>query len=189
MSHTPLEDIFKKPENNFDVENPATGHETRFLNKLKNQNEQPLEIAHVKSNFWKPFVGIAASVALIIALFVGTQQPRNSRDLASVSPEMANTQDFFTASIHEELQKLNKESLPEAQNLIQDALKQIKILETNYETLKVDLIESGDDSRVIYAMISNFQNRIDILQNTLEQIENIKQLKKSSHRVISESNI
>ena len=187
MSNTNLEDIFKKLENNFDVEVPETGHNARFLDKLN--NKQPLEIVHAKTNFWKPFVGIAASIALLIALFVGTQHPNNSRDLANVSPQMAETQDFFTSSINEELQKLNEESLPEVQNLIQDALKQIKILETNYETLKVDLIESGDDSRVIYAMICNFQNRIDILQNTLEQIENVKQLKKSSYYEISESNI
>ena len=30
---------------------------------------------------------------------------------------------------------------------------------------------------VIYAMISNFQNRIEVLTNLLEQIENFKQLK------------
>ena len=49
----------------------------------------------------------------------------------------------------------------------------------------MDLNESGDDHRVIYAMISNFQNRINILQNTINQIKIIKQLKNQSNETIS----
>lgn len=114
-------------------------------------------------------------------MFIGSLQQNESRDLASVSPKMEETQNFFTSAINEELNKLKEEASPIAQNLINDALKQIKILENDYTKLKVDLTNSGDDSRVIYAMISNFQNRIDILKNTLNQIEIVKQLKNSSH--------
>ena len=61
-----------------------------------------------------------------------------------------------------------------------DSEKMAKILEEDYEALRLDLTESGDDKRVIYAMITNFQNRIDLLQNVLEKIEEIKQLKQNS---------
>ena len=44
---------------------------------------------------------------------------------------------------------------------------QMKVWEENYEQLKLDLEASGKDERVIYAMISNFQDRIDLLQNVL----------------------
>lgn len=189
MSKNTLDNLFKNLENDFDTENADLGHQERFLDKLNNKEVSTIKMTSTKKSIWKPLLGIAASIILIVTLFIGTKQQNDSRDLASVSPQMADTQDFFTSSINEELQKLNEESLPEVQNLIQGALKQIKILEANYETLKVNLIESGDDNRVIYAMISNFQNRIDILQNTLEQIENVKQLKKSSYHEISESNI
>ena len=57
----------------------------------------------------------------------------------------------------------------------------MKRLENEYESLITDLSESGNDQRVIYAMISNFQNRIEILQNTLQQIEIVKQLKNSKN--------
>ena len=73
--------------------------------------------------------------------------------------------------------KLNQERTPETKALIDDALKQLKTLESDYENLKKDLTKSGDDKRVIYAMINNFQNRINVLQTVLEQIESIKQLK------------
>ncbi len=101
--------------------------------------------------------------------------------MASVSPEMAQTQNFFTSAISNELAKLEAEFTPETAIIVEDALKQIEILESKYELLKKDLSESGDDSRVIYAMISNFQNRIDLLQNVIQKIEEIKQLKQNTN--------
>ncbi len=185
MSKNTLDDLFKNLENDFDVETPHIDHKKRFLEKLNNKEESVIKITRSKKNIWKPFLGIAASIALIVTLFIGTRQQNESRDLASVSPKMEETQNFFTSAINEELNKLNEASSPETQKLIKDALKQIKILEDDYTKLKVDLIKSANDNRVIYAMISNFQNRIDILKSTLNQIETVKQLKKSSHETSS----
>ena len=186
MSKNTLEDLFKNLENDFDIVEPRENHKQRFINKLNNNGELQLVGAPKQwRRLWKPLISVAASIILIVSVFVGFQQEDNSGDLASVSPKMAETQDFFTLTINEELNKLNEESSPEVQDLINDALTQIKKLEDNYNSLKTDLIESGDDNRVIYAMISNFQNRIDILQNTLEQIKNVKQFKNSSNHETS----
>tara|TARA_R110000868_G_scaffold362437_1_gene624567 strand:- start:600 stop:1166 length:567 start_codon:yes stop_codon:yes gene_type:complete len=181
MSKNNIDALFKNLEHDFDVERPNDGHETRFLDKLNNKEKSVIKITRSRKNTWKPLMGIAASIALIITLFLGTQQQNESRELASVSPKMEETQDFFTATINEELNKLKEASSPEVEKLVQDALKQIKILENDYVNLKTDLTKSGDDNRVIYAMISNFQNRIDILKSTLNKIKTIKQLKKSSN--------
>ena len=178
MSKTTLENLFKNLENNFDIEIPESGHDKRFLNKL-NAKKEVINLTASKKNIWEPLLGIAASIALVITVFVTIPKQETTSDLASVSPKMAEAQDFFTLTINDELNKLNKETSPEVQGLINDALLQIKKLEENYNSLKIDLQQSGDDNRVIYAMISNFQNRIDILQNTLNQIKNIKQLKNS----------
>ncbi len=178
MNKNNLETLFNRLENELDVEVPNINHSQRFLNKLNKRGElQLVKAPKQRRRLWKPLIGVAASIALLIALFIGGSQESNARDLANVSPKMAETQDFFTATINEELNEIQKESSPEVQSIIKDALLRIKALEGNYETLKTDLIESGDDNRVIYAMISNFQNRIDILQNTLQQIKNIKELK------------
>jgi hypothetical protein len=104
-------------------------------------------------------------------------QEAKLNDLASVSPELSKTQDFFTTAIAEELASIQSERTPETEALINDALSQLDILEKDYEKLKIDLTKSGNDKRVIYAMISNFQTRIDILQNVLTSIEHIKELK------------
>lgn len=182
MSKNNINNLFDRLQNEFDVEQPDFNHKERFLNKLNNQSE----LAQIKANnklwrrLWKPLVGVAAAVMLLIT-FVFNTTNENARDLASVSPKMAQTQDFFLTSIEEELYKLQEEKSPETQLIVQDAMKRLKVLENKYEVLKTDLSESGDDTRVIYAMISNFQNRIDILKNTLEQINLIKQLKNQSN--------
>ncbi|VAV83514.1 FIG00649226: hypothetical protein [hydrothermal vent metagenome] len=177
MNKNNLNTMFKNIKEDFNFEEPNAGHQKRFLDKLNNQNT----IVEYKSSsvrrLWRPLIGVAASIVLLISVFLGIQKDSNTRDLANISPEMASTEDFFLITITSELEKLNSEDSPEYQELIVDALFQIKILEENYKLLKLDLNESGDDKRVIYAMISNFQNRIDLLQNVVEQIDNLKQQK------------
>lgn len=184
MNTENINKLFDDLKGQFDVEEPNSGHNKRFLDKLKNQsNSENSEILKVSKRIqlWKPFVGIAASLLLVMTLIIANRPQNEARDLANVSPEMEKTQSFFTSTISEELKKLESASNPETKIIINDALIQIKKLEIDYENLKVDLTKSGDDNRVIFAMIKNFQNRIDILQNTLKHIENIKQLNNISN--------
>ena len=168
----------------FDLAEPSAGHKERFLEKLE-QSAKKQERPQAKTrSLWGPFLGIAASIALAIFLF-GNIHLNNvadkKGDLASVSTEMKETQDFYTSVIQKELKTIEAEKTPETEALIKDALSQMNKLETEYSKLKKDLINSGQDKRVIYAMISNFQQRIDLLNNVLTQIENIKSLKTQSH--------
>ncbi len=183
MKQDNLKSLFEDLSSDFDLENPDLGHEQRFLAKLQSQGQILADTTNStsKHQWWKPFMGIAASIALIVSVFIVTQQEPEIKDLANVSPEMSETQDFFTVAIAEELKKIESERAPETEALVKDALEQMSILEKEYETLKVDLTESGDDKRVIYAMITNFQNRIEVLQTVLENIEIVKQLKQDSN--------
>lgn len=173
MKKDKIEMLFNNLEGSFDIHETPAGHKERFLNKLI-EAEKPSVIT---LNWWKP-LSIAASIAVIIAvgsLFMKTNP--SELDLASVSPEMMQTQSFFTSTINEELQTLRSITSPEAKVLVDDALNQIDVLEKEYAGLKKDLVKSGNDKRVIYAMISNFQNRIELLQQVIEKIEEIKNLK------------
>lgn len=181
MSTDNLNKLFENLKDQFDLEEPNSDHTKRFLNKLNNNSNIVSNNKSKSRNLWKPLLAVAASLLLIVTLFITNNQQETVRDLANVSPEMAKTQSFFTSTISEELKKLEQQSNPETKIIIKDALIQIKKLEIDYENLKGDLTKSGDDNRVIYAMIKNFQNRIDILQNTLKHIESIKQLNKLSN--------
>ncbi|WP_296383385.1 hypothetical protein [Winogradskyella sp.] len=177
MQKDTIDELFDNLKDEFDIKEPNQGHELRFLDKLKT-NDMVSNDSKKSSGFnWKPFLAIAASLVICLSVFTTLQNDTETLDLASVSPELSETQDFFTATIENELKKLNKERSPLTEAIITDALKHIQVLETDYQNLKTDLTESGNDQRVIYAMITNFQNRIDILTTVLEQIEDIKQLK------------
>ncbi len=180
MKKDSIDQLFENLRDNFDVEMPHGGHQDRFISKLKVASEFSIEDTSRTPVFWKPFLAIAATIVLCLGLFITLYQPTATSGLASVSPEMSTTQDFFTSTIEKELTQLNKQRTPETKLLIDDALKQMKILETDYESLKNDLSESGDDQRVIFAMISNFQMRIDVLQNVMERIHQKKQLKQTT---------
>ncbi|MFC4721860.1 hypothetical protein ACFO5O_05990 [Geojedonia litorea] len=180
MNKDNLNTIFENLRNEFDVEHPNDGHQDRFLNKLTGQQTKVVVLKTSQKNYWKPFIAVAASLVLCFSLITVLQQQPEAKDLASISPELSNTQDFFNTTIATELAALNNERTPETEAIINDALKQIKHLEKAYESLKVDLTKSGDDKRVIYAMISNFQSRIDLLNNVLIQIEEVKQLNQNN---------
>lgn len=177
MKKDNLEQLFENLKDELDVEMPNLGHQQRFLSKLNSENSKATDNSKQSFKLWKSLFAVAATIVLCFSLITILNQQPETKDLASVSPEMSKTQDFFTSTIKNELNKLDKARTPETTMLIDDALKQLKILETNYESLKKDLIESGDDKRVIYAMISNFQNRIDVLQNVMKSIEDVQQLK------------
>lgn len=178
MEQDRIDNLFDRLKGDFDLNEPEAGHEVRFLEKL---GATSAAVNSRRRSFWKPFMGIAASIALLLSLGIFSHKSQATNDLASVSPEMKRTQDFFILSIDAELKKLDAEKSPETSALIDDALKQLGTLEGEYEKLKTDLLESGSDPRVVHAMIANFQNRIAVLNTVLEQIESLKELKNNTH--------
>jgi hypothetical protein len=182
MKNDKINQLFEKIQHDFDLEVPSHGHENRFLEKLKAQQQtQNLVATKTSKSLWKPFLGIAASIVLLLTLTFNINTDPEVQDLANVSPEMANTQNFFTSVIAEELEKIDIERTPETEAIIKDAMVQMQTLETQYSQLKLDLTESGNDKRVIHAMIDNFWNRINILKTVLENIEGIKTFKQNTN--------
>jgi len=172
-----LENIFKNFENQFDVKEPKIGHFNRFEAKLNSTN---------KKRFFKPYklvslIAFAASILLFFGIWIGTSLNNQSLNLASVSPKMSETESYFIAAIKNEIETIEKEKNKSNQPLINDSFNQLKKLENQYSLLAIDLKENKSDSRIIYAMIANYQQRITVLQNLIIQLKDIKQLKKQTH--------
>lgn len=177
MNNEKLDTLFKDLD--FDVLEPSATHESDFLKKLKGQDKDEAPKRGKVIPFWKPLLAIAACLAIGILVFGKSilQQTAPNNDLASVSKEMATTQSFYSTLIASELDKLQEQQTPETKKLVNDTMMQLEILENDYQKLKNDLTESGQDKRVVYAMINNFQQRIALLQTVLETLENINNLK------------
>ena len=169
-----LEEKFLELKGQFDTEEPEIGHFSRFEERLgKQTSEKP----KWNPNTWK-WIAVAASIALVFSIGFGnfTTEP-NRLELAAVSPEMEETQSFFVSTIQEELKQIDLKRNEDNKQVIDDALVQLDVLEKEYEQLTVDLKTSNKDNRIIYAMIANFQQRIDVLQFLLKQLDEIEQLK------------
>ncbi|NQX78401.1 hypothetical protein [Gilvibacter sp.] len=174
-----IEALFKRLEGEFDTKNSPQGHNARFMQRLN--KEQPMSSGKPKIAYWK-IVSAFAAVITLAFLLTGVFSPaaQETSGLASVSPEMAQTQEFFNTAINTELERLNSFESQAAKQLVNDAMLQMENLEQEYLKLVVDLEESGNDKRVIHAMIKNFQSRIDLLQHVISTIEGIELINQSN---------
>lgn len=168
-----LHTLFNNIKDELDTENPSLGHKIRFLEKLNTQEKETQKQTKV---FWKPIIGIAASIAILFSVFTYVNQDYGIPDLDSISPEMAKTESVFNSTLQNELKKIDAEQYPEYQELIVDALFEIKVLEENYYQLIYGLKENPKNQLIISAMILNFQSRIDVLQDVMQKIEDAKKL-------------
>ncbi len=168
-----LEQRFSELKDQFDIEEPSLGHFDRFEAKLDNEFD--------KRTKWNPrswvWLAIAASVALLIGIWFGGYSAKQGLELADVSPQMEETQNFFVSTIKQEIESINLKRTDENQQIIEDAFKQLNKLEENYDLLTIELEKSNEDKRIIYAMISNYQQRIEVLQTLLQQLDEIQQIK------------
>lgn len=171
-----IEKLFSDLQGQFDTEMPMPGHEDRFLARL--QKEQPATGAPVKKINWS-FLAIAASLALIVSVGLGiffNQTPADTTD-----QEFKKTEYYFASVLKTEVEKLKAEKDPVTQKLVDDTLLQLNKLESDYSNLEEALQKPGDQKMIIHAMITNFQTRINLLQDVLTQIEEIKNLKNNSN--------
>ncbi|MDJ0645183.1 MAG: hypothetical protein QNJ57_04285 [Flavobacteriaceae bacterium] len=170
-----LEKRFKELHGQFDLEEPNIGHFNRFEAKLNRQQDQSKTIRWNPKS-WK-WLAVAASVTLLLTLFINTPTQEAGMQLAEVSPEMEETQSFFISTIQNELESINAQRTDENKEIIDNALAHLNILEEEYNQLTIELEHSEQDKRIIYAMVSNFQQRIEVLQTLLQQLEEINDIK------------
>ena len=153
-------------ENEFDYKEPNVGHFNRFERKLNRPKKY-------QKTSWK-WLSVAASVVLIFGFWLGSNHQKRQLDLADVSPKMEEVQSYFVSTIHQELKTLEQNRSLDTETIIESALNELEELEDNYKIFVKDLTKNGKQKRIINAMIKNYQRRLDILENTLQQIEQIK---------------
>ena len=177
MKKENLEELFENLKGTFDIEEPATGHQQRFLDKLNTKTDGVVQLQPKKKSWWKP-LSIAASVAIIftIGFSLFNAKPTIEEQVAEISPEVSQTQFYFASLIEEQVKALESESTPKTRKIVDDTMLQLKKLEADYSRLEQDLLNGGNSKLILSAMITNFQTRIDLLQDVLNQIDTIKNL-------------
>lgn len=171
-----LEKTFKMLENQFDIQEPNIGHFNRFEQKLKAPRKKIFKS-------WIKYSSIAAIFLLFIGIAFIYINANKEIQLADISPKMEETQFYFSSVIKEEMSKVKKMQTPENKQIVEDALAQINYLETNYKSLCVELKKSENSKQLLVAMIANFNQRIEVLQNLLLELNKHKQIKTTNYEI------
>ncbi len=166
----PIQKMFEGLQGEFNTSEPREGHFERFNSRLS----EPEKPKSPKRKSILAYIAIAASLLVIVTFGLNRILSETKTGLASVSPEMDETHSYFSTLIAHELTKIEGEKTAENERIISDALYHIQILETEYFILEEELKRSGNNRRIIYAMVNNFQKRIEILQMLIDQMEELK---------------
>ena len=153
-------------ENDFDFQEPHSGHLERFERKLNRSKK------NTKTS-WK-WLSVAASIILIIGFWLGNNHQKRMLDLADVSPKMEEVQNYFVNTIQKELRTLEKNRNLDTETIIEEALDELEDLEDNYKLFVLELNTNSNKTKIINAMIKNYQQRLQTLERVLQQIEQIK---------------
>lgn len=168
-----LDKLFEDSKNQFDIEEPTVGHFGRFEAKLSKSNKSIV----FKPITWR-WLAVAASIILFFGIWVGTNLNNNENfQLADVSPQMHETETYFINAIEREIELINSKKNVDNKKLIDDSFNQLKKLEDQYQKLTLELSENNEDKRIIFAMISNYQQRISVLENLLNELNRVEELK------------
>ena len=97
---------------------------------------------------------------------------------------MQEVQHYFVAAIHQELKEVEASRSLETEAVIEHALEELENLEETFQVFVKDLKNKANQKRIIAAMIDNYQQRLQVLENVMQQIENIKNSKTLQDAII-----
>ncbi len=164
-----------------DSAEPPEGHFERFRKRL--------EVEHKAKTFnWKIVWKVAATVVFI---FLAVNQARiwmapkeiQPVTLASISPEYAEVEFFYTSAVSTGLNNLN--SLADAGLISLEENKMIhqefREFETRYAALQQEFNANPDDERIINAMIEYYQAKLNVINLIVNKLQEVKQKNNESH--------
>lgn len=182
-----IEELFGRLESNWDTQEPNSGHQQRFLNRL--QMNQATKKNHQSSQKWK-YISIAASLALLVTIgiqfYTQPQQTQSQTQVSEIESEgkserVQRTEYYFNTLIAQEIEIIEKVSSEKTKRLVVDLKTQLLRLENDYKALEADLNTKGDIKQILNAMIVNFQIRIKLAQEVLNKVKEIEDLKNKKH--------
>lgn len=160
---------------------PPAGHFERFEARLAAQNK-------VKKFNWMMVGRIAAAVVFVFlavnqARIWFTPDKKAPVTLASISPEYAEIEFFYTSSIQSGIESWNQLAgsgiISEAENkLMQDELKEF---ERRFEEIQKEFSANPYDERVINAMLGYYQAKLNVITMIVNKLQEVKQQKTISH--------
>jgi predicted component of type VI protein secretion system len=170
MSEDKLKKFIQSERDDFDSEGPSEGVWDKIhaeLHEGAGQEEKPRRL-------W----AIAASIAAIVsigALFYtlnpqGGEEDYQERmtagiDISVFGEELAEVDRYYTIQVDQRMEELS------AFDVDDDLMEEMNYLNEEFESLKSEMGDGIDDSKVVEALIENYRLRLTLLEDLLKAVQ------------------
>jgi len=163
-----LEDHIREKRELLDSEQPREGHEERFLQKLYSKPVRRLQVRHV--------LQVAASLAILITSGIVLVKVSKSGDKVAsreIPASVIEADMYYTSQLdarYDQIREFNFEDMEEKTLLLDE----LKDLDEYHQQLMSDLEANPGDDRVINALIRHYQIKLEIMDQIIIQLNQIK---------------
>ena len=170
-----FEEHIKEQRLLLDSEHPREGHEKRFMQKLGRQPVRKFNFRHA--------LQVAASIAIIITsglVIVKLNKSGNKMAQKEIPAAIVEADIYYTSQVnarYEQIRDFSFESSEEKAVLLDE----LKDLDIYHQQLMTDLEANPDDGRVINALIRHFQIKLEIMDQIIIQLNQIKSETSENH--------
>ena len=186
MDH--LEKIFRENRDQFDYAEPDAGHFDRFRNKLESKRKGKKE--------WLTYLKAASIVLLIVMSALWTYDNLFSRldltegtSLGEISPEYKEAEIYYTKMVESKYDEIEHYVFPGDTTQKEILKKELSDMDIMYKNLEKELQVNPKDERVIHAMIEHYELKIDVMNQILDQLKEIRNLELNNDTNHEKTNI
>ena len=151
-----------------DVDRPREGHEDRFRQKLAYQPQRKVNFRHV--------LQVAASVAVILASAIVLIRSNKSGDkvaMYEIPASVIEADQYYSSQVNQRVDQIREFDFDNAKEK-SVLLEELEELDTYHQQLMKDLEANPDDERVINAMIKHYQVKLDVMDQIIYQLNQLK---------------
>lgn len=179
-----LESFVRDNKKDFDQFEPPAGLWDRIEKQLDGKKiGMQVEDGLKKEKVVRVSFLLKVAATIIPLLFAGLwlyqYQVRQSTELSNIDPKLAKQQIHYSSLIELKRSELKRIENEEPQ-LYKEFSSEIKKMDLNYQKLKNELPASPNQEETVKAMIQNLQIQTELLNQQLQIIQQINQIKKDN---------
>jgi len=156
-------------------EEPGKGHQARFEKRLKEVNGGGKKIYLAKQ-----LLKVAAVTLLIVLSSLWTlekiikNKQTESYAINNLPPEIKEARAYYVSEVNKKYDQISHSSLFHDSIQKELVLQELTDMDSVSKSLQNDLQTSADDERVVNALIEHYRLKLDIMNQILNNLEDIK---------------
>jgi hypothetical protein len=165
----------------FDSQEPSPGHMERFSAKLKQrQTGSLLSRIPYAVKAAAAIVLVAVSSILIYEQARQYYQHQRISEFRGMADDFSEAESYYTSLIRNKYQEIDRLDMddPKQKEML---MKELNDMDRLFHTLQKDFQANPNDERVINAMISHYQLKLEVMNQIIRQLEKVNQVNKTNH--------